>query len=82
MFLDRAGRTIFVEDAFRDARKYEDHWIDALFLWRFRIVHNFPAVAEEFTVKKFVHHPHLNDDVDQAKRFTKPVTNGIHFMSL
>lgn len=71
-----------MEDAFCDAWEYEYHRIDSLFLWRLRIVHNFPAVGQKFTVEKLVHQPHLNDDVNQTKRFTDPITNGIHFVSL
>lgn len=71
-----------MEDTFCDSREYVHHWIDSLVLRRFRIIHNIPAVRQEFTVEKFIHHPHLNDDVDQTKRFTDPVTNGIHFVAL
>lgn len=82
MFLNRSRSTIFVEDAFGDARKDVDHGVHTFFLGLFREVHNTPTVRKELAVKEFVHEVELDNDVDQAKAFAGKVAEGIQVMSL
>lgn len=82
VLLYRSGRTVLMENTFSHARKNVNHWINSLLLWSLGEIHHTQSIRHEFTVKEFVHQPHLNDNVDDAKELAHPVPNGVDLVAL
>lgn len=82
MFLDGTGRSVLVEDAFRDSGEYINHRIDSVFLSLLREVHDSPTVRQEFPFEKFVHQVQLHYNVDETDAFAGPVTQSVHVVTL
>lgn len=82
VLLDRAGRTVLVEDALGDAGEHVHHGVHPLLLVLVRERHDAQAVAEELAVEEVVHHVELADDVDQAQRLAEEVADGVRVVAL
>lgn len=82
MTLNCSRTTIFVENTFGDSWKNVNHWINSIFLWDIRHLHNSKAISEKFAVEESIHQVKLDNDIDDTESLADKVSIDVRVMIL